>query len=227
MKLFYFILFYLIFINFIVGQSFSFHGGYGLGRHWGTNFSVKADIVKKPKWMYSVCYSLVKQVDNRAHPRAFVGFHIVNQRDKTFKDFPELDRGVAIQSADRDPRPSILSNRFSLLTGYKSLDTKGFLCHIYFGPHFLMDRTILDNVFQEFTTIIENPGEQEKILPYQDWQIYRSWDIGLTSRLEIEYKLFQNVSVGMSSQIAFDILQEGISLVGGVGVTFHFSDIKK
>jgi len=229
MKLIYFQFIYLYCSIFYYahGQSFSFHGGYRPNNLIGTHFSVKADVYSTKKWTFATTYTLVKYQDWPANLDSKVGFHIQNDNDQTIIPFPELKRGYAFQNQERDRRPRNLYHRFSLFAGYKFLNNKHFITNLYFGPHLSLNRTILSNVTSENAPVILNEGDDEKIFSYTDYQIYRSWDVGVGSRLEAEYKLFQNVSIGLSSQMFFDVLQEGIDLVVGGGITYHFTPSKK
>lgn len=150
----------------------------------------------------------------------------MNKRDKTLFNLPELRRGYIIQSGDRDFRPRDLWHRLSFFAGYKFIDSKNISTNLYLGPHLSLGRSILDNVSDEDAPMILFEGEELQMLPYNDFQILRSWDVGMGARLEAEYKLFQNVSIGFSSQMFFDFLQEGIDLIVGGGITYHFSSPK-
>ena len=220
------VFFFYFLINFTYSQSFSFHGGYGLGRHWGTHFSAKCDIINTQKITFALNYTMVKTLDNRAWSNDVVSLHKINRNDKTLFEFSEFERGIGLQKNAKDPRPTNISHRFSFYTGYKLFRSNDFHLNVYLGPHFFIDRTILDNVTTQTPGIIVKNGDDRIELHYSDFQIYRSWDLGIGSRVEVEYNLFKNVSLGLSSQMFFDVLQEGIDLIVGGGISYHFNPSK-
>jgi hypothetical protein len=218
------ILFFLV-ANYSIGQCFTFHGGFKPNNLKGSHLSVKSDIFKRKSFIYSVNYSLVKYTDSYAIPNnKQPNFHIENKRDKTIFDFPELQRGFPIQINERDFRPSSLNHRFSLFIGYEFLKNKSFLLEFYLGPHFGISRTIQYYIAYDFAEVVVNEGDDIKILPYHDYQIYRFWDLGLGARIDIGYKLFKNVKIGMSGQIFNDMIGEAIDLVIGGGISYSFEE---
>lgn len=210
-------------ISDVSGQSFSFHGGFSPLYTIGTHFSVKADIVNSNKWVYAINYSLLKYTSVNISISKRVGLHQVNETDKTLIDFLEFNRGYPIQDQEVDKRPENLVHRLSLFGGYKLVDNKDFIVKIYGGPHFTMDRTILSNLTADISQITINEGDNPQPIRYTDFQVYRSWDVGFGGRAEAEYKLFQNVSIGVSSQMYYDLLLGFKALVFSGGVTYHFS----
>lgn len=205
-------------------QSFTFHGGIKPNNLLGSHLSVKADLINKNKSKFSVNYSLVKYVDSYAKPNINQpNFHIENKRDITFISFPELNRGFVLQNKERDLRPFSLNHRFNFFYGYELLSTKSFLIHGYFGPHVSLSRTIQYYIAYDFANVIVNEGESSRILPYHDYQIYRFWDIGLGLRIDVSYKIFENVDLGLSSQIYNDMIGGAIDLIIGGGLTYHFT----
>lgn len=229
MKIFILIIavFTLVSTHSLPAQSFTFHGGVSPNNLKGTHLSFKADVLQKKKWLYTVNYSLVKYVDSYAHPNiSQPGFHIENKRDRTFIDLPELDRGMSIQYNERDFRPSFLNHRFSLFLGYEVISNSNFSVKGYLGPHFSVQREILYYISYNFTPVEVNEGDETIILPYHDFQIYRYWDIGPGARVDADYWVFQNVSLGLSSQMYFDLLGEGIDLIVGGGITYKFNSSK-
>lgn len=205
-------------------QSFTFHGGIKPNNLLGSHFSVKADLIKKKKSSFSISYSLVKYVDSYAKPNINQpNFHIENKRDITFIPFSELKRGLPLQYNDRDFRPSSLNHRFSFLYGYKILSSNSLFINVYLGPHISFDRTIMYYIAYDFANVIVNEGDTVKVLPYHDYQIYRFWDIGFGARLDVSYKVFQNVDLGISGQIYNDMIGGTIDLIIGGGLTYHFT----
>ena len=204
-------------------QSFTFHGGVRPNNLLGSHFSVKVDLIKRDRSFLALNMSLVKYMDSFANPDIMQpNFHIENTRDVTFMDLPKLNRGYAIQKNEIDFRPRDLIHRFSIFYGYDFLPSTTFVARVYMGPHLSLSRSILYWTAKGFTPVIVNEGDSPMILPFHDFQIYRSWDIGLGSRVDIGYKILGNVDVGLSSQIFFDMIQEGIDLIIGGGITYHF-----
>lgn len=229
MKPYYFLFIFLFFINVdLHSQSFSFHGGYRPNNLKGTHFSAKVNVYKYKKWTFATSVTFVKYQTFLSGPDRVngIGLHVEQKGDKTFINFPQLNRGYIIQSMETDFRPMDLNHRFSLFGGYTFVDNSNFLVNMYFGPHISLSRLILDNLTKDRVILIREENGQEEILPYNDYQIYRSWDAGIGTRVEAEYKVFQNVSIGLSSQMFFDVLQEGIDLVVGGGVSYHFNPSK-
>jgi len=214
---------HLTIVNEAKSQSFSFHGGYSPLYAIGTHYSAKADIVNGKKWVYAINYSLIKYTSFDGSISERVGLHQVNENDKALIDFPEFNRGYPSQDQEQDRRPDNLVHRFSLFGGYKLLNNKDFIVKIYSGPHFTMDRTILSNLTADISQITLNEGDSPQPIRYNDFQVLRSWDVGIGGRAEAEYKLFQNVSIGVSSQMFFDLLQGFCALVFSGGITYHFS----
>lgn len=206
-------------------QSFTFHGGFRPNNLQGSHLSVKANLLKKNKSIFSVNYSLVKYVDSYAKPNIVQpNFHIENKRDVTFVSLPELKRGLPIQKNNRDFRPSSLNHRFGLFYGYEVYDNKSFSVCGYLGPHASFSRTIQYYIAYDFANVIVNEGEEIKVLPYHDYQIYRFWDIGLGARIDLSYKAFENVHLGLSSQLYSDVIGGAIDLIVGGGLTYQFTN---
>jgi len=225
MKLYSFLLAGLFLLLFQLGycQSFTFQGGIKPNNLLGTHFSVKADVLKKGKWIYSLNYSLVKYKDSFAKPgNKQPNFHIENERDQTFIPFPGLDRGFPIQKEDRDFRPRDLFHRFSVFLGRELYDDNNFSVKVFLGPNLSLDRNILYYIAYDFTEVTINEGDEVQIIPYHDLQIYRDWDIGIGGRVDLEYKVFKNVYIGVGSQMYFDLIGEKIDLIVGGGLTFNF-----
>lgn len=209
----------------IFSQSFTFHGGIKPNNLKGSHFSVKANLLQKNKSSFSFNYSLVKYTDSYAKPNIIQpNFHIENKRDITFINFPELNRGIAVQNNDRDFRPSSLNHRISLFYGYEIPATKSLILNGYLGPHASLCRMIQYYISYDFANVIINEGDSVKVLPYHDYQIYRYWDLGIGARMDVSYKVFQNVDLGISSQIYFDMIGEAIDLILGGGLTYHFTN---
>lgn len=206
-------------------QSFTFHGGIKPNNLKGSHFSVKSEIVKKKKSMFTINYSLVKYVDSYAKPNIIQpNFHIENLKDKTFIEFSKLKRGFPLQKKDRDFRPSSLNHRFSFFYGYELFTTKSFLFQGYLGPHVSFNRTIQYYIAYDFANVIVNEGDVVKVLPYHDYQIYRFWDIGLGARIDVGYKVFENVHLGLSGQLYNDMIGGAIDLTIGGGLTYYFTN---
>ncbi len=206
-------------------QSFTFHGGIKPNNLLGSHFSLKADIIKNKKSLFSANYSFVKYVDSYAKPNITQpNFHIENKRDKTLLDFPQLNRGFPVQKNDRDFRPSSLNHRFSLYYGYELLSNKSLLICGSLGPHVSFSRTIQYYIAYDFANVIINEGDVVKVVPYHDYQIYRFWDIGIGARIDISYKVFENVDLGISGQIYNDMIGGAIDLIIGGGLTYHFTN---
>lgn len=230
MKIFLFVLMSLLMFTIskdLCAQSFSFHGGFKPDFSPGSHFSIKCDIRQNGRWKLAVNYALVKFTYTYAKPNVGIGLHLENKRDQTIIDFPELDRGYVIQKKEIDLRPREIYHHFSIFIGYNLLNSDDFISNIYLGPHFSLNRDIDYDLSSEIATITINDGDEPKNIYYNDYAIYRSWDLGIGSRIELEYKLFQNVSIGLSSQMFFDILEEGIDLILGGGMTYHFSPSSK
>lgn len=208
-------------------QAVTFHGGVRPNNLKGTHWSLKVDVIQKRKWLYTANYSLVKYTSSYARNNVSQpGFHIENKRDRTFIDLPKLDRGTSIQYNELDFRPSFLNHRFSLFLGYEVISNSNFSLKGYLGPHFSVQREILYFISYNFAEVKVNEGDETIILPYHDFQIYRYWDIGPGARVDADYLVFQNVSLGVSSQMYFDLLGEGIDLIVGGGVTYKFNSSK-
>ena len=208
----------------LISQSFTFHGGIKPNNLLGTHLSVKGDLIKKQKWIYSINYSFVKYKDMFSIPRNLQpNFHIENERDQTFIYFPELRRGNIIQMNERDFRPRDLIHRFSLFAGYELFNAKDFTAKAFLGPHYSSRRTIMYYNAYNFAEVIVNKGDEIKVIPYHDFQIFRTWDIGLGGRIDAEYKVFKNVFLGISGQMYFDVIGEGIDLIVGGGLSYHFN----
>lgn len=201
-------------------QTFTFHGGVRPNNLYGSHLSVNAEIIKHKKFTYTLNYAFVKYtIHHFNNPNLQPRFHIVNAGDKTIYDFPQLDRGYPIQKDISDFRPRDMNHRFSIFVGYSFIDSKYFTVNLQAGPHFSIQRTILDHVTWDHAETIINEGNDIVILPYLDFQIYRHWDIGIGSRLDIKYNILDNLAIGTSSQIYFDMIGEGIDLIVGAGIS--------
>ena len=211
----------------ITGQTFTFHSGIRPNNLKGGHFSMKADILKKKRWIYTINYSLVKYIDSYAQPNIKQpNFHIENKRDHTFINFPELDRGKVIQISERDFRPSSLNHRFSLFLGFDLFISKKISSEIYIGPHFGLSRTIQYYIAYNVAEVIVNEGDNIQVLPYHDYQVYRFWDLGLGARTDFGYKIFRNVELGLSGQIYNDVIGGSLDLIIGGGITYNFNEFK-
>jgi hypothetical protein len=205
-------------------QSFTFHGGIKPNNLLGTHFSAKADVIEKHKWLYSINYSFVKYKDMFSHPRNLQpNFHIENKRDQTIFPFQQLRRGTIIQVNERDFRPRDLIHRFSLFMGYKFIDSPDFTVKVFCGPHYSTARNILYYIAYNDAEVIVNQGDVTRTIPYHDFQVFRTWDIGIGGRMDAEYKVFKNVHIGLSGQMFFDAMGESIDLILGGGISYHFN----
>lgn len=210
------------------GQSFTFHGGVRPNNLEGTNFSVRADILAKNRWIYGVNLSLVKYVDSYALSNLpQPNFHIENERDQTIIEFPQLERGFSRQKNERDFRPSSLNHRLSLFVGYRCPISQLLSLSVFAGPHFSVSRTIQHHLSYKFAEVIINPGEEIQILPYHDYQVFRNWDVGPGVRLDLDYSIFQNLKLGVSSQLMGDVVGGAIDLFVGAGVTLDIATNKE
>ncbi len=214
-----------VFIQFnIFSQVISFNGGFKPNNLKGSHFGAKIDVFQKKKWSIGINYNLVKYTDIFAQPNITQpNLHIENTKDKTFIKFKELKRGVPIQFNDRDFRPRSLYHRFSLFVGYNIVNNNNFRVAIYGGPHFSILRDILYYNLKNPTPITINQGDTPIDLPYHDFQIFNEWDIGPGVRLDLEYKVFQNISFGVNSLMFMDVIGEGIDLMVGGVLSYNFN----
>ena len=206
-------------------QTFTFHGGIRPNNLVGRHLSVNAEIIKHKKFTYAINYAFVKYIDDFTsfevkQPR----YHIENVGDRTFIDFPQLNRGYPIQKNITDFRPRDIIHTFSIFVGYSFIDSKYFAVNLQAGPHFSMRRNILYNVAWDHAETIINEGDEITIIPFHDYQIYRYWDIGMGSRLDLKYKIMKNLAIGTSGQIYFDLIGESIDLIVGAGISLNFNN---
>ena len=209
----------------IFSQVISFNGGFSPNNLKGSHFGAKIDIFQKKKWTIGINYNLVKYTDIFSLPDINQpNLHIENTRDETFIDVPKLKRGTPIQFKERDFRPRDLFHRFSIFAGYYIMNNRDYRIAVYGGPHFSLNRSILYSIIKNSTQIIINEGDKPVELPYHDFQLFRNWDIGTGIRFDMEYKLFQNISFGINSQMFMDVIDEGIDfMIGGV-LTYNFNN---
>ncbi|MCO6460864.1 MAG: hypothetical protein J5I59_05635 [Saprospiraceae bacterium] len=210
--------------NYLNGQAFSMNGGIRpnnlLGSHIG--FMVKMNVRKKVS--LGLDYRLVKYVDNfydnKNEPEP--GFHKEYVKDKTFIDFPELDRGYVFGDDSEDWRIRDLYHSFSLYVGYDFFRNKHFLVSGYLGPHISFSRTTNYYHYVPAARVKITKESEELELPYFDYSVARIWDVGIGSRVDAEYFLFKNLSAGIHASFTMDVLIEGIDFVYGGVITFHF-----
>jgi hypothetical protein len=208
----------------IHGQSFSFQTGPSPNNLRGAFLCMKSDILQKGKWNYALSYSLVKYTDSEAWPNNVQpNFHIENLRDETILPFPELRRGRAIQINERDFRPRDLHHRFSFWLGYDFINNDDFIIKAYSGFHYGMFRYILWNVAASNTPVIFEEGQEIQLIPHHGYQIFQEWDIGLGVAIEIEYKLFENFSIGLNARFFNDFIVGGSDMLLGAGVSYYFN----
>lgn len=205
-------------------QIISFNGGFKPNNLKGTHFGAKADIFQKGKWLFGINYNMVNYKDifsrlNIIQPN----LHIENKRDETFIDLPDLKRGIPLQFNEVDYRPRDLSHRFSIFVGCQIVENRNFRIVLYGGPHLSLNRSVLYSIIKIHAPIVVNEGDELIYLPYHDFQVYRFWDIGIGSRIDVEYKILQNISIGINSQMFFDAIGEGIDLMVGGVVTYNFN----
>lgn len=212
-------------ISFAFGQSFTISGGYRPTNLLGTHFSFKSEIVNYRKITYGIGYSMVKYKDMFRGPRdGRPRLHIEDKGDKTIFDFPELDRGTALQTNDRDFRPKTINHRFSLYAGLNLVDNKNYRIAASVAPHLLIARQTLWYLAYEFAEFTFNEGDEVKIVQYNDYQTYRDWDIGGSVRVDCEYKVLDNIALGVSGQIFSDFALGGIGVIYGVSITLDFNN---
>lgn len=226
MKVYLFFVNFLFLINFNINcQTISISVGNRPNNLRGSHFSSKIDIYQRDKWLFGINYSFIRYTDSYAKPNQINPLlHRENKRDETLINFPELNRGYSIQSMERDFRPRDLIHRISLLSGFEIINNKNFKINTYAGPHYSFIREIYYYIAYDFAPITINEGDEPILIQYHDFQIYRSWDIGIGVRNEVDYKLFNNLYVGMNGQLYLNILTESLDLIVGGGITYNFNN---
>lgn len=206
-----------------ISQSFSFYGGIKpSGNVKGTHLSIKTDLPYKNKWKYAVEYSLIRFTDSWfAVTDSTNLLHIENKRDNSILDLPELKRGIPIQFREVDFKPFILIHRFSLLAGYTLLDNTYFHLTTYAGLFAGIHRLYVDHVSSSTIDITFNKGGTPRTIYYHDYQIYRDLLLGPAVRIDAEYKLFENVYIGLDIQAYLNI-QGGADYTIGIGGSYLF-----
>lgn len=203
-------------------QSFTFHAGVD-PTTLTTNFTFKADVVKRGRWLVTGNYTFSKLVTSFDNPNITQPqFHIENKGDITFIDLKELKRGYPLQFKNIDNKPSELHHTFGLLFGYSFLQSRDFHAAIYAGPHLSLSRQILWYNAYDFAKVTVNEREAARTISYHDYQVFRKWDFGGGTRLDLEYYLFENLAIGVSGNYYIDINQGGYILLFGGGITYNF-----
>ena len=218
------ILLILIFFKFnLLGQSFSLSGGIKPNNLEGKHiaFLIKKNI--KRKFSLSVEYRMVKYVDNffdnKNEPEP--GFHKEYKNDKTFISFQELNRGYVFKDNSEEFRAKDFNHSFSTYAGYDFLKNKNFILTAMIGPHISFSRYV--TYYYNSNAIVQINFDSEILnVPYFDYAITRTWDLGLGTRIDAQYLLFKNLSVGINSSIKMDFFAESIDLVYGALLSIHF-----
>lgn len=193
------------------------------GTHWGA----RIELPLKNKFNISLNYNLVKYTDFFSVFGNFNLLHKEYKNDQTLIPYKEFDRGNPIQSTDNDFRPRDLNHCFALLLGYQLINNKHLYSSVKIGPHISFYRTYYHAYTVGSATIQFTENSDPVPLSYYDYEIFRSWDIGPTGRIDLEYKLFDNVSIGLMSIMYMDIIGEGIDLCAGLSLNFNFSNSKQ
>lgn len=206
-------------------QIISISGGIRPNNLRGSHFGAKIEYPVKKRWSLALNYQMVKYSDIFALPSfTGTGFHKEYKQDKTIIPFKELNRGIPIQFRKLDWRPAIFNHSFSFMLGYSIMDNRNFRISIYLGPHLSFDRDYYHSFSVNPATLIITENSEPVSLPYFDYEIFRSWDIGPGVKVEVEYKLFENVAIGAMGIIQMDVISEGIDLsVGGI-LSYYFNE---
>jgi len=222
-----FILILIIHSTYMYSQLIGINGGIMPNGLKGTHFGSRIEFPLKDKFNISLNYNLVKYTDFFAVFGNFNLLHKEYKNDQTLIPYKEFDRGIPIQSTDQDFRPSDLNHSFAILFGYQLINNKHLSSSIKIGPHISFYRTYYHSFTVGSATIQFTENSEVIPLSYYDYEIFRSWDIGPTGRIDIEYKLFENVSIGLMSIMYMDIIGEGIDLCAGLSLNFNFSNSKE
>ena len=189
--------------------------------------SLKVDAYQRGRWILAANYRLVRYTDAfRLWIRPSLLLHKEYRQDEVIVDLPDFDRGYLVQSGDGDFRPRELFHSFAAMAGYEIWDTKYFRAVAYAGLHFSSNRVYTYNWSQRGpeTFIILEEGDEPIVIDYNDYTIYREWDVGPDFRVDFDYKLCGNIWIGVNSMIGMDLIDQSIDLTWGGGLTFVFND---
>lgn len=219
------IYFFCVLSTTVMAQSVSIGGGYRPNRAPGNHFNASVEQQWRGRFVFAAHYQMIKYTDffqNARRPQP--SLHKEYKEDETILPFPELDRGVHLQRGDPEFRPRDFYHHFGLLVGYQVLEWRDFNLVAFGGPHFSLNRSYYYN-WEVPITIASyyRPDTGEEVpVQYHDYQIYRTWDLGLTARADLRYALFENLAVGVHYIWSADLLGGGWDLAWGGTVAFNF-----
>lgn len=214
----------LICSNYLTSQVIGLNGGISPNGLKGTHFGSRIEFPLYKKFNISLNYQLVKYTDFYAEPSRDGILHKEYKNDILLIPYKEFNRGIPIQIKDFDFRPKTLNHSFAILLGYQIFGYQNLSFLIKIGPHISFERHYNHSFSVNPATIKFTENSTQIQFPYYDYEIFRSWDIGPTGRLDFEYKLFENVSIGLMSIMYMDIISEGVDLCGGLSINFNFSN---
>jgi hypothetical protein len=218
--------FILTYSDIISSQVIGINGGNYPNGLKGTHFGSRFELPLFKKINISLNYQLVKYTDIFAEPSRNLILHKEYKNDLPLILYKEFERGIPIKVMDIDFRPKILNHSYSILFGYQIFTNSSLSSSIKIGPHISFGRYYNHSFSVNPATIQFTQGSDQIVFQYYDYEIFRSWDLGPTGRIDIEYKIFENISIGLMSIMYMDIIDEGVDLCGGISLSFNFSESK-
>lgn len=223
----------LALVDTLVAQSVTIGGGPSPNGLRGTHFNTTLEWDRDDKFFFVGSYQMIKYTDNWSNatrrPAPSLHQEYREDLDQAIISYDELDRGTILQKSDAAFVPRDFYHHFGFLIGYRVFEWRDFELIGMAGPHFSLNRYIYYN-FSIPNTIatITLPDATEPIpIEYNDYQIYRDWDLGLTVRADLRYRVFDNVALGVHHMYSADLLAGGLDVVWGGSLTFDFSTDEK
>lgn len=217
-------LFFILFCTKINSQSFTMSGGIRPNNLKGSHleFFIKDKIGRN--FSLGIEYRMVKYDDKFfiSTDANALGFHKRFKNNKTIIDFPELERGYVFGDDSDDWRARNFNHSFSCYFGCNLFKKSDFLLSVYAGTHISFQRWIVVGYHNDFARVKIQETSPEWVLDFIDYEVSRTWDIGAGSRLDLEYFIFKNVSIGLNASVQMDFIAESIDFVYGGLASFYF-----